>query len=142
MKKILISALIFSSLLSCNSNFKNLEGNWYTCTSNNEYFEFFTKKDSFKVISNVGIITNWTHYYVKSDTMYFIKPNGFDTDSTKAFLNYKYGKSLKMDFFDGNESLHFKPLNLVLVNSEMDSITFHEINTRAKSVECLYYDNN
>ena len=139
MRNLLIIVLILSSLISCSFGINQFEGNWYSCISENQYLEFFTKKDSFKVVGNNGIESSWTYYKLKSDTMYFIKPGGFKTDSSKATFNYNRGKSLSMEFLNSNEKIEFKPLNFVVENPEKD-YNWVEMKKRLKNAECFKED--
>ena len=135
MKNSFIIFLILVSLISCKSNINQLEGNWYTCNSNDGYLEFYTKKDSFRIVTTKGIQTSWTYYKIESDTMYYILPGGFKSDSIKAFLNYNIGKSLSMEFINSYNKIEFKPLNLVVEYTEND-FSLPEINKRSKNAEC------
>ncbi len=138
LKKVKNSFILFLflvSLISCKSNTNQLEGNWYSCNSNDGYLELYTKKDSFRVVTTSGIQTSWTYYKIESDTMHYILPGGFKTDSIKAILDYNIGKSLSVEFINRNEKIEFKPLNFVVDNTE-NNFSFTEINKRSKSAEC------
>jgi len=117
------------------SDVSEVSGNWYTCNSNDGYLEFFTKKDSFRIVTTSGIQTSWTHYRIESDTMFFIRPGGFN-DSTKAVINYNAGKSLTMDFIDDFDTIEFEPLIFMEDNIENDYFSFIEINKRSKNAGC------
>ncbi|WP_299339474.1 hypothetical protein [uncultured Psychroserpens sp.] len=116
-------------------NTNQLDGDWYSCTSDDGYLEFFTKKDSFRVATTSGIQTSWTHYRIELDTMYFIRPGGFN-DSTKVIIDYNVGKSLTMDFLDDFETIEFKPLFFNTENSKKDHYSFIEISERSKNANC------
>jgi len=135
MKNILILFIVFASILSCSSKRNQLKGNWYSCTPEGEYLELFTKKDSFRIVTDRSIVTNWTHYRIESDTIFFKTPLDWN-ESSKAILNYNSGKSLTMKFININETTKLKPLNSIVENIEDEYELLISCKKRAKKAEC------
>ena len=100
MKKNIITILfLFVVISSCTSNLNQLNGNYYYCNDNNEYVEIYSKKDSFKLASSLRYTSDWIHYKIEFDTIYFVTPSEW-RDSTKASIQYSNGKITSMNFFE------------------------------------------
>lgn len=135
-KKAFLTISILTLLMSCTSSINQLSGNWYYCDLGDQYLEFFTKKDSFRIVSKRGIETSWTHYRIESDTIYYIRPNGFKSDSTKAVLNYNTGKSLSMKFIDSNNIIELKPLTSIVKETDNKDELITDFIERSKNADC------
>lgn len=129
--------------MSCNSNNSlkyNLTGNWRTCTNDGSYFELFMTDSSYRFATSYGLMTEWSRYSIKGDTLIqqskvlnITYPDSFFI--AKAIINRTSNESFTLDYLTSNEKWIFHRLEEEIKQNEPHKILMG-INKRADKIDC------
>jgi hypothetical protein len=117
---VLLTLLMFC--VNCSYNEKPIQiiGNWFTCGKDGFYDEIYFKDSVYMQSASNGMITNWSKYHLKNDTLihYYSDVYKDSLKINKAIITFKNENEFTLNYITSKEFWTFnriiEPINQLL----------------------------